>query len=108
MVPSYNEGDLVKVIGPNGVRSRGGYRWTDNKYNAVGHVYEVSSCEMEHDVELDEDVPIYVLAAFDGDVPPSEGGTSFNRPYHWAEEWIEPAGENQLVVDDQDFDFVFD
>lgn len=106
MVPSYKEGDLVRVIGINGVRSRCGYVWTDRKYDAVGHVYEVSSFEMKHDVQLHEDVPIYVLAAFDGDNPPVN--INNGSPYHWAEEWLEPAGENQLVVDDQDFDFIFD
>lgn len=107
MVPSYKEGDLVRVIGTNGVRSRGGYTWTNRKYDAVGHIYEVSSCEIKYDDELNEDVPVYVLGAFDGDVPPL-GGISSNMPYHWAEEWLEPAGENQLVVDDKDFDFIFD
>ena len=106
MTPRFKEGDLVKVVGDNGIYSRAGYTWTSLKNNGIGHIYEVSDVTMKLDADICEEVPIYELRAFDGDEPPTNCP---GRPYHWAEDWLEPAEpENEILIEDEDFESIFE
>lgn len=105
MLPRFKEGDLVKVIGENGIHSRGGYTWTSLKNDGIGHIYEVSDVKTWLDTDICEEVPIYELRSFEGDEPPTNYP---GRPYHWAEDWLEPAEiDHASAVDAVDFESIF-
>lgn len=103
----FNVGDLVRVIGANGVLNRAGIAWTPKKNSAVGSVYEVATVKMVRDHNYTGgDILLYTLKAHDDGEPPAN---PTGKPYSWFDNWLELVQPVDLTpeVSDEDFELIF-